>query len=343
MGAGACGSGKQRSLGFEALQDYVSVVSIVMKVIIDPGQSNNVIATIAIGDSYYQSWHQHAFPTWKAYCERHELGLVVFDADLIARDDPFWKKPTWQKMLIGNVLSKQMPSVRNVCYLDTDILVKPTAPNVFDTYDPATIGLVSLRKNLPYPYEQVLRRVAFLRNKYYDSKYPLDSALFISVENLYKFHGLPVQADEACAGMFVFNIENHADLLGAAFLKYDQSIDSITGGGDQTHFNYEVQSSGKVSWLDYRFQAIWLFEMAWKYPFLYDYGRDKQDVIKECIEASLFTNYFLHFAGTWHESGMWKVGGVLEGFSEREKMEQFAEYMKTPLTGTPVGQVKPSA
>jgi hypothetical protein len=341
MEAGACGSGKKQRLGFEAQQDSVSVVSLVMKVIIDPGQSNNVIATIAIGDSYYQSWHQHAFPTWKAYCERHELGLVVFDADLIARDDPFWKKPTWQKMLIGNVLSKQMPSVRNVCYLDTDILVNPTAPNVFDAYDPATIGLVSLRKNLPYPYEQVLRRVAFLRNKYYDSKYPLDSALFISVGNLYKFHGLPVQADEACAGMFVFNIENHADLLGTAFLKYDRSIDSITGGGDQTHFNYEVQSCGKVSWLDYRFQAIWLFEMAWKYPFLYDYGRDKLDVIKECVEASLFTNYFLHFAGTWHESGMWKIGGVLGGPNELERFNGFVEYLKSPVSGMPLGQIKP--
>lgn len=312
-----------------------------MRVVISPGQSGNVIATIAIGEPYYQTWQQHSLPTWKTYCERHGLGLVMANSDLVPKTHSLWKKPTWQKLLIGYVLQKELPSVQSVCYLDTDILINPTAPNVFDSYDPATIGLVSLRKNLPYPYEEVLRRVAFLRNKYYDTAYPLDSALFISVKNLYEFHGLPVQKDEACAGVFVFNIENHADLLRSAFEKYDSTIESITGGGDQTHFNYEIQRCGKVAWLDYRFQAIWLFEMAWKYPFLYDYGRDKQDVIRECVEASLFTNYFLHFAGSWHESEMWKIGGVLEGSHERERFENFCEYMKLPVTGAPVGQVKP--
>lgn len=312
-----------------------------MKVVIRPGQSGNVLATIAIGETYYRTWYKHAFPNWQRYCERHGLGLVAFDSDLIRQDDPFWKKPTWQKMLMGKVLRSELPSVCNVCYLDTDVLVNHTAPNVFDAWDSATVGLVSLRRNLPYPYEQVLRRVAFLRNKFYDSQYPLDSALFISLENLYQYHGLPVQEDEACAGMFVFNVEHHADLMSAAFMKYDRTLQSITGGGDQTHFNYEIQSSAKVSWLDYRYQAIWLFEMAWKYPFLYDYGRNNKELINECVEAALFSNYFLHFAGSWHESEMWKVGGVLASQHKREKFQGYAEYLKVPVTGQPVGQIIP--
>jgi len=76
------------------------------------------------------------------------------------------------------------------------------------------------------------------------------------------------------------------------FSRYDRNVDSITGGGEQTHFNYEIQANAKVSWFDYRFQAIWVFEMAWKYPFLYDYGRNNNELIKQCIEASLFNNYF---------------------------------------------------
>lgn len=312
-----------------------------MKVVINPGKSNNVIATIAIGDQYYEPWEKYALPTWKKYCERYDLGLIVFDSDLIPKTNAFWKKPTWQTILIGNILKAKFPNVKNVCYLDTDILINYMAPNVFDHYDQSTIGLVSKRNNLPYPYDSVLRRIAFLRNKYYDASYPLDSALFISLENLYKYHNLPVQEDEACWGFHIYNIELHSELLNSIFFKYDKNVESITAGGNQTHMNYEVQRYGKVSWLDYRFQAIWTYEMAWKYPFLYNYGRDKNELIKQCIEASLFTNYFLHFAGAWHESDMWNVGGVLESLNEQKKFEEFTEYLKVPVTGKPVGQIKP--
>lgn len=313
-----------------------------MKVIIDPGQSNNVIATIAIGDSYYQTWHQYAFPTWRRYCERHGLGLVVFDTDLISKENKKWKKATWQKMLMGSEIQQVLPTVSNVCYLDSDILINYMAPNVFDYCNPETIGLVSQKKNLPYSsLDEILRRIAFLRHRYYDESYPLDSALFMSVEQIYKYQKVDVQKDYACMGFFVFNVRNHSALLKDWFDKYDRNVESLTGGGDEPLFNYELQNWGKVTWLDYKFQALWIYEMAWKYPFLYHYGRDRRDLIKECVEASLFTNYFLHFAGSWPESDMWNVSGVLESAQEQKRFEEFAEYLKVHVTGNPVGQIKP--
>lgn len=311
-----------------------------MKIIINPDQSNNVIATVAIGDQYYKSWETYASPTWKQYCERYDLGLIVFDADLLSKENTKWKKPNWQKLLIGTVLEENLPTVKNVCYLDTDILINPTAPNVFEKYDPTTIALVSKRRRLPYPYDDVLRRIAFLRNRFYDQDYPLDSSLFISIEKLYEYHGLEVKKDEACTGVILFNVANHTEIMYDWFEKYDQSIESITGGGEQTHLNYEIQSWGNVSWLDYRYQAIWVFEMAWKYPFLYDYGRNNRELIKECIEASLFTNYFLHFAGSWHENEMWKMCNVLNN-KRRIEFMKFEEYMMMPVTGEPKGRIKP--
>ncbi|MDC0229387.1 hypothetical protein OAK48_00280 [Deltaproteobacteria bacterium] len=312
-----------------------------MKIIIPPSESQCVIATIAIGKSFFADWEKYAKPLWEKYCKRHQLGLIVFDHDLIGKETPLWKKPTWQTTLIGNTLKIKLPSVKNVCVLDADILINPFSPNVFDFYDHKSIGLVSLRKNLPYPYENTIRRLAFLRNRYYDADYPLDSALFISVEDLYKFHGISAQEDEACSGFFIFNVEMHSEFLKSIFEKYDKNIESITGGGEQTHFNYEIQKNCKISWLDYRFQAIWVFEMAWKYPFLYDYGRNKNELIKECIEASIFTNYFLHFAGSWFEGDMWKVGGVLESKNMLNQFDEFEKYLKMPVTGQPRGQIKP--
>ena len=96
-------------------------------------------------------------------------------------------------------------------------------------------------------------------------------------------------------------------------------------------------------WLDYKFQALWFYEIAWKYPFLYDYGRYDDELINKCIESSLFTNYFLHFAGSWHECNMWKLGKSLKNTETQKQLEDFHAYLQIPVTGEPKGQIKPKA
>jgi len=301
-----------------------------------------MIAAIAIGETYYTDWEKCALPGWIEYCQHNGLGLVVFDQDLISPNKKEWKKATWQKMLIGETLIKTGINANNVCYLDSDILINPLAPNIFDSYDEKTIGLTSIRKNLPFPLDEVQRRLAFLRHAHYDNRYPLDSCLFMSCEQLYSYHGLAVQADEACMGLILFNVANHAELMRGWFYKYDKGVQSITNNGDQTHLNFEIQNYGKVQWLNYRFQAIWAYEMAWKYPFLYEAGRrDDVELIRDCIRASLHQNYFLHFAGSWHESQMWKHGGFFEGKTASKALHEYKVYRDTPVTGNPLGMIKP--
>jgi hypothetical protein len=312
-----------------------------MKVIIEPASSGNIIATIAMGTAYFEAWQTYALPTWKKYCEKHELGLVVFDEDLLDKTEQVWKKATWQKLLMGSYLSERLKNVTNVCYIDSDFLINYYAPNIFDFYDPNTIGLVSQYTNMPYEELEVKKRIAYFRHYYYDEKYPLDSALFMSLKQIFEYHHLPVQNNYACAGLIVFNLQNHSNMMKTWFEKYDRNVHSITGGGDECHFNFEVQNWGKITWLDYKFQALWTYEMAWKYPFLYDKGRNNTELIRECIEASLFTNFFLHFAGSWYESEMWKIGGILESEESQIKFERFTAYMQEPVTGIPVGQIKP--
>lgn len=310
-----------------------------MKILVDPGNSKSVIATIAIGTNYYNDWENYAFPLWELYCKRHHIGLVVFDQDLIDKTDPLWKKPTWQKLLIGEQLKSASIEIDNVCYLDTDILINPFAPNIFDGWNPQSYGIVSLRSNLPYRYHDTLRWVAFLRHTYYDKNYPLDSSLFSSLEQLYTYHNLPVMGDEACMGMFLFNIKNHSEEMSSWFSLYDKHVESITNGGDQTHLNYHIQSTGNVYWLEYKFQAIWVFEMAMKYPFLYGLINSR-DIRAECVKASLTQNYFLHFAGSWHESGMWRD----DFFSCKkflDELKDFDLYIKQSVFGEPKGLLRP--
>jgi hypothetical protein len=312
-----------------------------LKVLIPPGKSGNVLATIAIGEQYLQPFMKYAYHTWEMYCRRHDLGLILFDDDLISPDHPKWKRATWQKYLIGDVVSKSNLSINNICYLDTDILISPLAPNIFESHDTSKIGVISIRTGLPYPHHDVCRRLAFSRHTSYSSRYPLDSALFVSLEDLYKLIDVSPQANEACAGVFVFSVSTYGELLLNFFEKFERSVNSPTGGGDQTHFNYFVQKSGYQQWLDYRFQSQWTYEMAWKFPFLYSTHRNNLAIVKSCIEASLFSNYFLHFAGSWYESEMWEQVKVLDTPESLEMFSAFDEYMKLPVYGKPLGAIKP--
>ena len=310
------------------------------KIIRHPEKNKNYLVTIAIGKKYYNNWKSFALPLWQDYCKKNGLGIIVFNKDLVSKNYKVWKKPTWQKLLIGTVLKKNKIQVSNICYLDTDILINPYAPNVFKNYNSKTIGVVSLIKNISQPIQETLRRIAFLRKNYYSKKYPLDSALFMTTENKYKFHKLKPKNNFFCAGLFLFNVHNHTKFMKKIFDKYPSNIRTLTGGGDQTHLNYEFLKYGKISWLDYRFQAIWVYEMAWKYPFLYKFARVKKKLIQDCIESSLYQNYFLHFAGTWYESDMWKKGKF---FINKNKIElkNYYKYLKTPIIGKSKGTINP--
>ena len=124
-------------------------------------------------------------------------------------------------------------------------------------------------------------------------------------------------------------------------MKYSRDVSTITGGGDEPIMNFEIQNYGKVNWLEYKFQSLWLYEMAWKYPFLYQNSGFDNGIIKQCVEASLFTNYFLHFAGSWYESKMWKIDGILQNNEMQNNMINFKEYLKSPVTGTTKGRKLP--
>lgn len=298
--------------------------------------SGNYIVTTAVGDKYLKSWQRFALPLWEKYANNHDLGIIVVSAELIARDSPKWKKIHWQKLLILSELQINFDFVINICLLDTDILINPFAPNIFENYEEDSVALISQRKNLPYPHHDCLKRISFYRNKFYSSEYPLDSAIFISLEDLFQYHDLEPQDDQFCSGVMLFNVKNHAAITKSWFYKYDSDVETITNGGEETHVNFEIQSNCKVLWLDYKFQALWIYEMAWNYPFLYE--SQNESTIKKCVEASLLSNYFLHFAGSWHESEMWKIHGI---FSDHQFLEEYHQYLISPVTGKPVGMKKP--
>jgi hypothetical protein len=310
-----------------------------MKIIIKPKDTNNYIAFVAIGEKYFKEWQKYILPSCRMYCERHGLGLVVFEKDLIDKSHPKWKRVHWHRLLIGKKLKEL--NANNVCYLDADILINPIAPNVFNFHDDEKISVVSQTK-IPFEHSKVLRKIAFLRNRYLSPDYPLDSSLFISIEGYYKYHNFAPQGDVLCSGFFIFNVNNFGHILEEWFFKYPNNLETFNifedHGGDELIINYEFQNYGKIKWLDYKFHALWVYEIAEKYPFLYQDINNKE-ILKKCIQASLKQNYFLHFAGSW-EGDVYKDERILDAnfFAE---LQDFDDYLQSPVTGKPVGRIQP--
>lgn len=301
--------------------------------------NQNYLVTIAIGNKVYSDWKKFSFPLWKKYCKKNKIGLIVIKKNLIEKNNKYWKKATWQKMLIGDYIQSCKIKVKNLCYLDTDILINPNSPSIFKFHDEKKISLISESFNLPYNLDHARRRVSFLRNKYYSKNYPLDSSLFMSIKQKYLYHKLKPQKDYACAGVIVFNIFYFAKLMKSWFYKYNKRIKTLTGG-DEPIYNYEIFNSKKVKLLNYKFQALWFYEMAVNYPFLYSLKEKKNRVLKDCIETTLLNNYFLHFPGSWYEGQMWKIKDFLNNKSAIQS-NKYYKYSLKKVYGKPIGRVLP--
>jgi hypothetical protein len=303
--------------------------------IISSQKSKKAIVTFAIGGTFESHWRDYSLPSLQEYCRHHNLGLYLQNVSL--DQQKIKKKITWQKLLLPTELKKHFKYIEEFCYIDTDVLVNKDAPSVF-TFASGALSLVSQFRDLPFNLNLVKRRIAFYRHNYLSQEYPLDSSLFMTTKQIYEFHNLEPQLDYACAGFFMGNIEEHSDRLSDIYFKYPAEISTLSDGGDEPILNYEFQKQFKITWLPYQFQALWLYEMAAFYPFLYQ-EIENQELILKCVETSLHNNIFLHFAGGWNESSMISVAKKIP--LRNQIYTDFYNYLKTPVTGKPVGRILP--
>lgn len=304
--------------------------------ILSGAKSKQAIVTLAVGEVYEKNWKEFAFPSLTDYCRSHNIGLYLQNKNLDTQHVK--KKITWQKLLLAHEIRKNFSYIEEFCYIDSDVIVNKFSPSIFSSND-GKLAMVSQFEELPFDLNMILRRIAFYRNRFISKKYPLDSSLFMSIEDIYNFHKLTPQKDYACAGFFMGNVTEHSLPMSEIFYSYDANVSTITDGGDEPILNFEFQNQFEINWLPYKFQALWLYEMAAYYPFLYESSTDNNLAVK-CIESSLRNNVFLHFAGSWGESKM--ISHTQRIPFDKETSEDFYKYYRTPLSGKPVGRILPN-
>lgn len=304
-----------------------------------------VLATIVIGEKYLSNWETFSRASWLRFAKQFNIGIIALTQDLLDIRSHDYKNPAWQKLLLPQLIKEHWPNVDSVCLMDSDILISPMAQNIFEMLGKDQIAVVSQESRLPYDLTEVKRRIAFYRNRFYSEKYPLDSILFASPEQIFNLLGLPPQKDYFCSGIILVDIAL-AEFFSKSF--YDISNQQFAKSNDlaweEPFINYLVQSSGKVKWLDYGFQTLWTYEMAWKYPFLYELGPDisRSDLTRKCVENTLLSCSFLHFAGTWYESKAWEFSQLSQEKGFSRLLYEYVDYLDQPVTGLPLGKILPT-
>jgi hypothetical protein len=295
----------------------------------------NTLVCIVIGKKFYSSWYKNIFPSWKLYCKKNKIGLIAFTDNLIQETDPFWKKATWQRLLVGEKVREKFKVVKNVCVIDVDILINPYSPNIFKLCKLNKINTTSLRSNLPFKYENTIRKLAFFKREFLDKNYPLDSLLNCSLKTLYESDGLKPQKDEFCAGIMVFNLKKYSKILKEWFYLFKSGIDTTTKGGCQTQINYLLQKTKVYNLVNYKFQSIWIFEIASRFPHLMKYILKKKNICKDLVISVLLDNYFLHFAGSGNENKIWMKNNFLKA-KDFLILKEFNNYSNKKLKGLPL-------
>lgn len=304
------------------------------KIFVKPKKNQNYVATILIGKKVYQEWENFSKRLVIQYCKNNNIGLIVFYKNLLPNKG-YYSNPVFNKYLFADYFSKNMKFIENVCYMDHDILCNPLAPNIFNHLKKGKFSVVSKYKNTPYSRDDdyLKRKAAFMRKSYYQSSFPLDTALTINRKQTYKFHNWPDLGDYFCSGLFMFNIKEKSKFLKNIYYKYKKKNLRTLTTGEEPIMNYEFLKAKKVHWIDYKYQVLWLLEMNYRYPFLYKYKKNHKFIV-DCIEHTLSENYFIHFSGKWPEGQMWKNKKILSDKTIKI-FKKFNLFLKRKLKSKP--------
>ena len=43
----------------------------------------NYLTAIAIGSKHFKDWKKYSYPSWKAYCKKNNLGIIIMFCDTL--------------------------------------------------------------------------------------------------------------------------------------------------------------------------------------------------------------------------------------------------------------------
>lgn len=264
----------------------------------------NAIVTLCLGERTQRRFRGAFLPSWREYCDRHGLGLVVLDKPLDTGARAAARSPAWQKCLVHR--ARETEGYERIAWVDADIMISPRSPDVFAAVPPDRIGAVD---DHAIPSAEEHRFVTEKAHELWASR-GLVLRRAGSAPEWYALRGIDCRSPHVVqTGMFVFAPRLHGAVLEKAYYSYENAGD-VTLNHEMGPLSCEMIGSGCVHWLPAKYNMIWVCWQLLHYPFLEQPetipGRLPLAVKRKiaeylrgpCVRTTLRNNHFLHFSGS---------------------------------------------
>ena len=269
------------------------------------------LVTLAIGERYLANFKRYCHESWSKYAKQHNLDVVVIDRPIDDSPRAQSRNPAWQKCLI--LSHPDVKSYDQVAWVDSDILINPTSPSVFENVPQEMIGAVD-----KYATPNVEDHRIWLEQLYeYWTENGIDFINNISPTDYHHKFGFEGEFQSVVqTGVLVLSPQYHRGLLEDV---YDNYEDKGKSGWDyeMRPLSYEILTNKLACWLNPKFNMPWPYIKQSHYPFLSSSDSfvhravfkamrisglaPKFSLVAKCVTTAYLNNYFLHFSGKARE------------------------------------------
>ncbi|MBN1680921.1 MAG: hypothetical protein JW966_11580 [Anaerolineae bacterium] len=267
------------------------------------------LVTLTLGAAYETCWRDVCATNWQAYADKHGFDLIAITDPLDNSPLAQNRHPAWQKCL---VLSQDWSATYDrVVWIDADILINVTqSPSIVDDIPVDKVGGVEcFATPTPwYVHESLTRK--------YDYWGQDNAVQNFTGREFHARYGLPDDINDVIqTGVMVLSPHHHRELFEHVYHHYEEK----NMNAEMRPLSYELVKAGMVHWIDPRFNASWMNNIALYYPFLWNKPKYAMDVRSRfgrkinrmlgnepehdrlrrlCVNAAFINSFFLHFAST---------------------------------------------
>jgi hypothetical protein len=274
------------------------------------------LVTLTVGDRYILNYKKYSYDSWVKYAQNNNLDLVVIENVIDESQRAQSRSPAWQKCLITS--HEDVKKYDQVAWIDSDILINPASPNVFENVPIEMIGAVDAYAT---PNREDAR-ISSERLSEFWSKKGVDFVNDTTATGYHKSYGLDGNFQSIVqTGVLVLTPKYHTSLLEHVYNNYEDK-----GGGHWNYemrpLSYEILKNNMAHWLNPKFNMPWPYIKQFIYPFLNNtsdlnnmsdnyihksinkvlrksglIAKSSSSLESKCATTAFLNNYFLHFAG----------------------------------------------
>ena len=297
-----------------------------------------VLATVVCGEQYAAEWERYSLPSWERFATNYGYGIFALHQTRLPAD----VHPAWNKFLLPELVNEAIGGQVTTLVLDADQVFSPIAPPLDPELRDDGYGL-TIEDHGPAAVDR-RKLLSFLRRTRVDSGFPLDS---VAVARASDWGTNPALVDlggrlPISSGFIAVPSNLASDFASLASSARERDAAWDGGGGDQTIASRELQRREHYE-LDARWQVIWPYVMAERYPSLYRDAPVSSDRAASAIVDALHAAYCIHFATSWPEKDFWAVEWMDEwdGRFTSEETDELRQYLASSVEPRAYGRIAP--